>query len=124
MVIVRTAFSDLGLLGALAMLSACANTPDNGAKTNSSSGDAPSSETAATGSLKAVVMEGKPFAIKEGESFDGWAVDVINAVKDEAGLGSVELTSASSVDDGFEAITSGKADIACGVTFNWQRART
>ena len=43
-------FRILGLLGALAMLSACANTPDNGAKTNSSSGDAPSSETAATGS--------------------------------------------------------------------------
>ena len=116
-------FRILGLLGALAMLSACANTPDNGANSNSSSGDAPSSETAATGSLKAVVMEGKPFAIKEGESFDGWAIDVINAVKDEAGLGSVELTSASSVDDGFEAITSGKADIACGVSFNWQRAK-
>ena len=118
-------FRILGLIGAVAMLSACASTstPNDGAKTDSSGGDAASSETTATGSLKAVVMEGKPFAMKEGDSFDGWAVDVINAVKDEAGLGSVELTSATSVEEGFDAITSGKADIACGVSFNWQRAR-
>ena len=111
-------FRILGLLGAVAMLSACAGTPDDGAQSDASGSEISSG----SGNLKAVLLEGKPFAMKKSDDFEGWSVDVINAVKDEAGLGSVEFSVASSVDEGFEAITSGKADIACGVAFTWERA--
>ena len=111
-------FRILGLLGAVAMLSACAGTPEEGAPSDASSSDSSSGN----GTLKAVLLEGKPFAMKKGDGFEGWSVDVINSVKDEAGLGSVEFSAASSVEEGFEAITSGKADIACGVSFTWERA--
>ena len=110
-------FRILGLLGAVAMLSACNGAP------NGSQSDASGGESSDGGSnLKAVLLEGKPFAVNKGDGFEGWSVDVINAVKDEAGLGSVDFSVASSVNEGFEAITSGAADIACGVAFSWERA--
>ena len=111
-------FRILGLLGAVAMLSACSGAPDNEPQSDSGGGESSNGG----GNLKAVLLEGKPFAMKKGDGFEGWSVDVINAVKDEAGLGSVDFSVASSVEEGFEAITSGAADIACGVAFTWERA--
>ena len=111
-------FRILGLLGAVAMLSACSGAPDNEPQSDSGGGESSNGG----GNLKAVLLEGKPFAVKKGDGFEGWSVDVINAVKDEAGLGSVDFSVASSVEEGFEAITSGAADIACGVAFTWERA--
>ena len=108
----------LGVLGAIALLTACASTPDEGTKS-----DSPSSAEQGSSELKAIIFESKPFAQKEGESYAGLAVDVLEHVKDEAGLTSVQFVQPKSINEGFEAIASGEADIACGVAFNWDRAK-
>ena len=118
-------FGILGVIGALALLTSCGSTPDSGTTKESEPSEQPSAAaTPDSGVLKAVVLEGKPFAAKQGDTYEGFAVDVINHVKDEAGLSSVEFVPVSSVSEGFQAITSGKADIACGVSFTWDRAKT
>ena len=117
-------FRILGVIGAIALLTSCASTPERGTSADSGTNDKTAADAPDSGVLKAVVLEGKPFASKEGDTYEGFAVDVINHVKDEAGLSSVEFVPASSVTDGFKAITSGEADIACGVSFTWDRAKT
>ena len=104
-------FGILGVIGALALLTSCGSTPDSGTTKESEPSEQPSAATPDSGVLKAVVLEGKPFAAKQGDTYEGFAVDVINHVKDEAGLSSVEFVPVSSVSEGFQAITSGKADI-------------
>ena len=110
----------LCVLGALA-LAACSSQSENG--TPSQTSRHPDSNSDAS-TLKAVVLEGKPFAIKNGETYEGLAIDVIHAVRDEADLKAVSYLAVSSVDDGFDAIATGRADIACGVAFTWDRARS
>ncbi|CAK6694308.1 hypothetical protein IFHNHDMJ_01600 [Synechococcus sp. CBW1107] len=78
----------------------------------------------ATGELRAVVFDAVlPFIEKRGDSYVGLAVDVLSAVKDEAGATSLHFIPVASIDQGFDAITTGKADIACGVAFTWPRTR-
>ncbi len=115
----------LGVLGIIALLASCGSKPD-GSGQQSDAGDASGTTAVSseTGALKAVVLEGKPFAMKEGETYEGLAVDVINAIKDESGLDSVSYVPVSSIDEGLNAVTTGEADIACGVSFTWDRARS
>ena len=117
-------FGILGVMGALALLTSCGSTPESGTTKQSETSEQSAEAAPESGILKAVVLEGKPFAAKQGDTYEGFAVDVINHVKDEAGLSSVEFLPVSSVSEGFQAITSGKADIACGVSFTWDRAKT
>jgi polar amino acid transport system substrate-binding protein len=60
---------------------------------------------------------------KQGDSHEGLAVDVLNAVKDEAGAKQLTFSTADDVEAGLKAITSGRADIACGVAFTWGRSK-
>lgn len=76
------------------------------------------------GELRALVFDaGLPFVQKRGDTYEGLAVDVLNAIKDEAGASNVTFSAAEDVEDGLQAITSGRADIACGVSFTWGRSR-
>ncbi|WP_259722450.1 extracellular substrate binding-like orphan protein GrrP [Synechococcus sp. CS-1328] len=78
----------------------------------------------ATSELRAVVFDAVlPFIDKRGDSYEGLAVDVLNAVRDEAAATSLRFMPAASIDQGLDAITTGKADIACGVAFTWPRTR-
>jgi polar amino acid transport system substrate-binding protein len=74
------------------------------------------------GTLNAVIFEEvKPLFESSGSTYDGLGVDVLNQIKDQAGFSSVSLTPVNSVSEGLKAIRSGKADIACGVAFTWNR---
>ena len=107
-------------LGALALLAACSGQPEA-----SKTSETPKDETAAAnGELKAVVMGEKPLFQKQGDSYEGLGVDVLQQIKGEAGLEKLNFITADSVDDGLDAVKSGKADIACGVAFTWERAKT
>jgi polar amino acid transport system substrate-binding protein len=76
------------------------------------------------GELRALVFDdGLPFVQKQGDTYEGLAVDVLNAIKDEAGATTLTFITADDVEDGLQAITSGRADIACGVAFTWGRAK-
>ncbi|MFY8147756.1 MAG: extracellular substrate binding-like orphan protein GrrP [Prochlorococcaceae cyanobacterium] len=78
----------------------------------------------AQGELRAVVFDAVlPFLEKQGDSYQGLAVDVLNAVRDEAGASNLRFLPAASIEEGLAAITSGRADIACGVAFSWARTR-
>ena len=114
----------LGVLGAVALLTSCSGTPDSsGTQPEKSQEAATTAVNGETDTLKAVVLEGKPFAMKNGETYEGLAIDVIEAIQDESGFSSTSFTAASTIEDGLNAITNGEADIACGVAFTWDRAR-
>ena len=107
-------------LGAVALLPACSGQP-------SAESEAPKApeQSSATGTLKAVIFENdKPLVQANGDSVEGLAIEVLNQIRGEAGLSEVSYTRATSVDDGLESVSSGKADIACGVPFTWERAKT
>ena len=107
-------------LGAVALLSACSGQP-------SAESEAPKApeQSSATGTLKAVIFENdKPLVQANGDSVEGLAIEVLNQIRGEAGLSEVSYTRATSVDDALESVSSGKADIACGVPFTWERAKT
>ena len=73
--------------------------------------------------LKAVIFEEvKPLYQKSGGSFEGFGVDVLEQVRTQARRRKVDYRVASSVQDGVNAVITGKADIACGVAFTWGRA--
>ena len=74
-------------------------------------------------SLKAVIFEDvKPLYQKSGDTYEGFGVDILNLVKDQAGRKKLTFIPTTSAQDGMKAIASGKADIACGVAFDWGRA--
>lgn len=78
-----------------------------------------------TGKLRAVVFDDlKPFIEKQGSGYAGLAVDVLNAIKDESGARAIQFMPASSVEQGLEAVTSGRAHIACAVAFTWERSKS
>ena len=73
--------------------------------------------------LKAVIFEEvKPLYQKSGGSFEGFGVDVLEQVRIQARRRKVDYRVASSVQDGVNAVITGRADIACGVAFTWGRA--
>ena len=73
--------------------------------------------------LKAVIFEEvKPLYQKSGGSFEGFGVDVLEQVRIQARRRKVDYRVASSVQDGVNAVITGKSDIACGVAFTWGRA--
>lgn len=109
----------LALTG-LALVSACTGQPSAETESSKSSDQPP-----VTGALRAVIFEeDKPLVQASGDSFEGLAIEVLNQIRGEAGLSEVTYTRATSVDDGLGSISSGEADIACGVPFTWERAKT
>jgi polar amino acid transport system substrate-binding protein len=77
-----------------------------------------------SGTLRALVFDsGLPFVQRRDDVYEGLAVDVLNAVKDEAGAKQLTFSTADDVEAGLQAITTGRADIACGVAFTWGRSR-
>ena len=107
-------------LGAITLLSACTGQPPAEPEATKTT-----EQSSAAGTLKAVIFEDdKPLVQANGDSVEGLAIEVLNQIRGEAGLSEVSYTRATSVDDGLESVSSGKADIACGVPFTWERAKT
>ena len=91
-----------------------------------------SSQTDTTSStevgLKAVVInDALPYSTKNGDAWSGLAVDVLKAIqKEQTGdSASTELSyrEVSSVSEAKDALSSGEANIVCGVGFSWKRSR-
>ena len=73
--------------------------------------------------LKAVIFEEvKPLYHKTDAGYEGLGVDVLEQIRIQANRRKVTYRVASSVNDGVGAVITGKADIACGVAFNWGRS--
>ena len=107
-------------LGAITLLSACTGQPPAEPEATKST-----EQSSAAGTLKAVVFkDDKPLVQANGDNVEGLAIEVLNQIRGEAGLSDVSYVRATSVDDGLDSIRSGKADIACGVPFTWERATT
>jgi polar amino acid transport system substrate-binding protein len=84
------------------------------------------------GQLRAVVIGDElPMVRKTDTGFDGLSFVVLEAIRDqlnaEQGEGQAAVTvttaNAADVESGLEMIRSGKADIACGVGFSWERQK-
>ena len=81
-----------------------------------------------SGNLGVVVFgDDLPFIRKNGDSYEGLAMDVADAVRQEleafAGKPiSVVPVPVSSVEAAKEALISGDAEMACGVAFTWERS--
>ena len=86
---------------------------------------APGSAVAAPGqTLNAVIFDDvKPLYQRSGNSYEGFGVDVLEQIKNQAGYSAVSFRSVGNVKDGLKAIASGQSDIACGVAFTWTRAQ-
>ena len=85
-----------------------------------------------TGKLRAVVIgDALPMVRKTDTGFDGLSFVVLGAIRDQLSAEqsedqpAVTLTTANAADveSGLEMIRSGKADIACGVGFSWERQK-
>ena len=73
--------------------------------------------------LKAVIFEEvKPLYQKADRGYEGFGVDVLEQIRIQANRRNVTYRVATSVNDGVGAVITGKADIACGVAFNWGRS--
>jgi len=84
------------------------------------------------GLLRAVVIgDALPMVRKTDTGFDGLSFVVLEAIRDQLSAEqsedqpAVTLTTANAADveSGLEMIRSGKADIACGVGFSWERQK-
>ncbi len=81
-----------------------------------------------SGKLNVVVIGNElPFVSKGSNGYQGLAIDVAEAITNEleafAGKPiSLNPTPVSSIQEGINALLSGKADIACGVAYSWKRA--
>jgi polar amino acid transport system substrate-binding protein len=85
-----------------------------------------------SGQLRAVVIGDElPMVRKTDKGYDGLSFVVLEAIRDQLnaeqgeGQAAVTLTTtnATDVESGLEMIRSGKADIACGVGFSWERQK-
>ncbi|MEC8441472.1 MAG: extracellular substrate binding-like orphan protein GrrP [Cyanobacteriota bacterium] len=73
--------------------------------------------------LKAVIFEEvKPLYQKTDAGYEGLGIDVLEQIRIQANRRKVDYRVATSVKDGIGAVITGKADIACGVAFNWGRS--
>ncbi len=80
------------------------------------------------GELRAVVINDVlPYAIKTSNGYEGLDMEFLAPIKDElqAWAGKpikLKTIPVKSIDEGMSALLTDKADIACGVTFSWQRS--
>ena len=83
--------------------------------------------TAAVGLKAVVINDALPYSTKNGDAWSGLAVDVLKAIqKEQTGdSASTELSyqEVSSVSEAKDALSSGEANIVCGVGFSWKRSR-
>jgi polar amino acid transport system substrate-binding protein len=103
------------------------------AKANDTPPTTSSNQNAAkSGQLRAVVIGDElPMVRKTDTGFDGLSFVVLEAIRDQLsaeqgeGQAAVTLTTtnAADVESGLEMIRSGEADIACGVSFSWERQK-
>ena len=105
-------------LAAIALLSACSGQPSAEREATKTTEQSP-----AAGTLNAVIFEEvKPLYSKTDSGYEGFGVDVLEQIRMQSGRGQVSYQVASTVKDGIDAVITGKADIACGVAFTWDRS--
>ena len=85
------------------------------------------SSSTAVGMKAVVINDALPYSTKDGDAWSGLAVDVLKAIQNEqtGDSASTELSyqEVSSVSEAKDALSSGKANIVCGVGFSWKRSK-
>jgi len=85
------------------------------------------SSSTAVGMKAVVINDALPYSTKDGDAWSGLAVDVLKAIQNEqtGDSASTELSyqEVSSVSEAQDALSSGKANIVCGVGFSWKRSK-
>ena len=85
------------------------------------------SSSTAVGMKAVVINDALPYSTKDGDAWSGLAVDVLKAIQNEQSgdSASTELSyqEVSSVSEAKDALSSGKANIVCGVGFSWKRSK-
>ena len=85
------------------------------------------SSSTAVGMKAVVINDALPYSTKDGDAWSGLAVDVLKAIQNEqtGDSAATELSyqEVSSVSEAKDALSSGKANIVCGVGFSWKRSK-
>ena len=85
------------------------------------------SSSTAVGMKAVVINDALPYSTKDGDAWSGLAVDVLKAIQNEQSgdSASTELSyqEVNSVSEAKDALSSGKANIVCGVGFSWKRSK-
>jgi len=85
------------------------------------------SSSTAVGMKAVVINDALPYSTKDGDAWSGLAVDVLKAIQNEQSgdSASTELSyqEVSSVSEAKDVLSSGKANIVCGVGFSWKRSK-
>ena len=85
------------------------------------------SSSTAVGMKAVVINDALPYSTKDGDAWSGLAVDVLKAIQNEQTVdsASTELSyqEVSSVSEAKDVLSSGKANIVCGVGFSWKRSK-
>ena len=85
------------------------------------------SSSTAVGMKAVVINDALPYSTKDGDAWSGLAVDVLKAIQNEQSgdSASTELSyqEVNSVSEAQDALSSGKANIVCGVGFSWKRSK-
>ena len=85
------------------------------------------SSSTAVGMKAVVINDALPYSTKDGDAWSGLAVDVLKAIQNEqtGDSASTELSyqEVSSVSEAKDVLSSGKANIVCGVGFSWKRSK-
>ena len=85
------------------------------------------SSSTAMGMKAVVINDALPYSTKDGDAWSGLAVDVLKAIQNEQSgdSASTELSyqEVNSVSEAQDALSSGKANIVCGVGFSWKRSK-
>ena len=63
-----------------------------------------------------------PLYQKTETGYEGFGVDVLEQIRMQSGRRKVQYNSVDSVNEGLNAVITGKSDIACGVAFTWTRS--
>jgi len=108
------------LLLALTALTAC-STPQT---TSTSEAEAPAPTPEPITNLKAVALsDALPYSSWNGQEWEGLAHEVLDVIQTELGGDATpEIIDVTSVEAAGEALKDGSANIACGVSFSWDRA--
>ena len=85
------------------------------------------SSSTAVGMTAVVINDALHYSTKDGDAWSGLAVDVLKAIQNEqtGDSASTELSyqEVSSVSEAKDALSSGKANIVCGLGFSWKRSK-
>ena len=111
------------LLLTLTALTAC-STPQTNSTASTSEAEAPAPTPEPITKLKAVALsDALPYSSQNEQEWEGLAHEVLGVIQTELGGDAApEIVDVTSIKAAGEALKDGSANIACGVSFSWERA--